>query len=112
LRRGSASESPPCTRYVRETLDLLAGHAPDLEQVVRDATHRLYVILDVNLICIDRVADDRPYYSGKHKRHGVNVQVLADSRGRLPWASPALPGSTYDLTAALTRELLRESGVR
>ena len=33
------------------------------------------------LIPIDRVADDRAYYSGRHKRHGVNVQVLSDGRG-------------------------------
>ncbi|GAA4102493.1 hypothetical protein HNR30_009104 [Nonomuraea soli] len=46
------------------------------------------------------MADDKPYYSGKHHRHGVNVQVLADPAGRLVWASPALPGSTHDLTAA------------
>jgi hypothetical protein len=31
---------------------------------------------------------DRPYYSGKHKAHGVNVQVIADPAGRLIWASP------------------------
>jgi DDE superfamily endonuclease len=43
------------------------------------------VILDGTLIPIDRVAVDRPYYSGKHKRHGVNVQILADNRGRLLW---------------------------
>jgi len=47
------------------------------------------------LIPIDRVADQKPYYSGKHKRHGVNVQVIADAAGRLVRASPALPGSTY-----------------
>jgi DDE superfamily endonuclease len=34
---------------------------------------------------------DRPYYSGKHKCHGVNVQVIADPAGRLIWISPALP---------------------
>ncbi|WP_457473119.1 transposase family protein [Streptomyces sp. TE4109] len=39
-------------------------------------------------------------HSGKHKRHGMNVQVLADPFGRLLWASSALPGSTHDLTAA------------
>ncbi|WP_405434919.1 transposase family protein [Streptomyces anulatus] len=39
-------------------------------------------------------------HSGKHKRHGMNVQVLTDPFGRLLWASPALPGSTHDLTAA------------
>jgi hypothetical protein len=41
------------------------------------------VILDGTPIPIDRVAEDRPYYSGKHKRHGVNVQTLADTRGSL-----------------------------
>ncbi|MCX4391600.1 transposase [Streptomyces sp. NBC_00053] len=39
-------------------------------------------------------------HSGKHKRHGMNVQILTDPFGRLLWASPALPGSTHDLTAA------------
>lgn len=36
------------------------------------------MILDGTLQTIDRVAADTPYYSGKHKRHGMNVQVLAD----------------------------------
>ncbi|GGY50141.1 hypothetical protein GCM10010363_33810 [Streptomyces omiyaensis] len=39
-------------------------------------------------------------WSGKHKRHGMNAQVLTDPFGRLLWASPVLPGSTHDLTAA------------
>ncbi|WP_405638203.1 transposase family protein [Streptomyces sp. NBC_00056] len=37
---------------------------------------------------------------GKHKHHGMNVQVLTDPFGRLFWASPAMPGSSHDLTAA------------
>lgn len=41
-----------------------------------------YAILDGTLIPIDRVADQKPYYSGKHKRHGVNVQVIAGHRRR------------------------------
>jgi len=48
-----------------------------------------YAILAGTLIPIDRVADQRPYYSGKHQRQGVNVQVIADCKGRLIWASPA-----------------------
>lgn len=59
-----------------------------------------YAILDGTLIPIDRVADQKPYYSGKHKRHGLNVQVIADAVGRLDWASPALPGASHDLSAA------------
>jgi hypothetical protein len=87
-------------RHVREALDLLAAQALPLQRVVYLASRLLYVILDGTLIPIDRVAVDRPYYSGKQKRHGVNVQVLADTRGRLLWASPALPGAVHDLTAA------------
>ena len=63
-----------------------------------------YTILDGTLIPIDRVADRKPYYSGKHRRHGVNVQVIADPAGRLTWA--ALPGSNHDLTAARTHAII------
>jgi hypothetical protein len=58
------------------------------------------VILDGTLLPIDRIAADTPCHSGKHQCHGMNVQVLTDPFGRLLWASPALPGSTHDLTAA------------
>lgn len=51
------------------------------------------------------MAADRPFYSGKHRRHGMNVQVLADPFGRLLWASPALPGAVHDVRAA------REHGI-
>lgn len=33
------------------------------------------MIPDGALLPIDRIAADTPYYSGKHKRHGMNVQV-------------------------------------
>ncbi len=55
---------------------------------------------------IDRVADQKPYYSGKHKRHGVNVQVIGDAAGRMVWASSALPGSVHDLSAARTHGII------
>lgn len=42
-----------------------------------------YVILDGMLIPIDRLADDEPYYSGKHDLHRVNIQFLADPVGQL-----------------------------
>jgi hypothetical protein len=93
-------------RYVREALDLLAALAPSVTEAVRLAATKAYAILDGTLIPIDRVADQRPYYSGKHRRHGVNVQILADALGRLLWASPALPGATHDLTAARTYGLV------
>ena len=33
------------------------------------------------LIPIDWVAADRPFYSGKHKKHGMNLQVIANPGG-------------------------------
>ncbi|MFE0802430.1 transposase family protein [Streptomyces sp. NPDC058812] len=89
-------------RYIREAVDLLAALAPTLEQAMQTVRKKAYVILDGTLLLIDRIAADRPYYSGKKKHHGMNVQVLADPAGRLIWASDALPGATHDLTAART----------
>jgi hypothetical protein len=92
-------------RYVAEAVDLLAALAPTLADAVRTASTKAYVLLDGTLLPIDRVAADRPFYSGKHKKHGMNVQVLTDPFGRLLWASPALPGAVHDIRAA------REHGI-
>jgi DDE superfamily endonuclease len=51
-------------------------------------------------IPIDRVAADRPFYSGKHRKHGMNLQVIADPDGDIVWVSGPLPGAVHDLTAA------------
>jgi DDE superfamily endonuclease/Helix-turn-helix of DDE superfamily endonuclease len=93
-------------RYVGEVVQLLAPGADDVRAATGRAARLAYAILDGTLIPIDRVADQKPYYCGKHKRHGVNVQVLADPAGRLVWASPALPGATHDLTAARAHGLI------
>ncbi|GAA3596607.1 hypothetical protein GCM10022295_91810 [Streptomyces osmaniensis] len=73
------------------------------------------MILDGTLLSIDRIAADRPFYSGKHKKHGMNVQVLTDPFGQLLWASPALPGAVRDVRAALEHgivEALTAAGIR
>jgi hypothetical protein len=97
-------------RYVAELVDLLAADAPDLAAAVQAARRKAYVVLDGTLIATDRVGmrtrSDKPYYSGKHKRHAVNVQVLTDPAGRLLWASPALPGSIHDVKAARRHGLI------
>ena len=88
-------------RYVQETVALLAARAPKLRTAVRDAkkTGYAYVVLDGTLIAADRVAADRPFYSGKHKRHGMNLQVIASPTGNILWVSGALPGSVHDKKA-------------
>ncbi len=79
---------------------MLTTLAPTPAEAMTTARTKAFVILDGTLLPIDRIAADTPYCSGKHQRHGMNVQVLADPFGRLLWASAALPGSPHDLTAA------------
>jgi hypothetical protein len=54
-----------------DSVDLLAATAPSLAQAIEKAAVLVWVILDGTLIPIDRVADQKPYYCGKHKRNGV-----------------------------------------
>ena len=94
---------------------MLFRSAPSLEQALEKAADQglPYVILDGTLISSDRCAGKKTskkgkeidkWYSGKAHRPAGNVQGLAAPRGVPLWVSGALPGSTYDLTAA--RELV------
>jgi hypothetical protein len=89
LAAGFAIGTTTAWRYIREAVDLLATLADDVHTAVKRASRLAYTILDGTLIPIDRLADDRPYYSGKHKQHGMNVQLLADPAGRLVVARAA-----------------------
>ncbi len=106
LAAGFAVGVATAWRYVQEAISLLSASADDLDTAMQRVRALAYAILDGTLIPIDRVADQKPYYCGKHKRHGVNVEVIADAAGRLVWASPALPGSTHDLTAARSHGII------
>ena len=88
-------------RYVNETAELLAARAPKLRQAVRDAVKAgwAYVVLDGTLIPAGRVAADRPFYSGKHRKHGMNLQVIASPGGDIVWVSGVLPGAVHDKKA-------------
>jgi len=89
-------------RYVTETVALLAAQSPKLRKALRDASNagHAYLVIDGTLIPIDRVAADRPFYSGKHRKPGMNLQVIASPSGDIVWVSGPLPGAVHDLTAA------------
>ncbi|MEV5646536.1 transposase family protein, partial [Streptomyces flaveolus] len=87
-------------------IHLLAERAPGLLKVLRAADPD-FVLLDGTLAECDRVGDSREDYSHKHRRHGVNVQVITDPDGRLLWLSPGVPGRTHGLTAARTHRIIR-----
>ena len=72
------------------------------------------MVIDGTLIPIDRIAADRPFYSGKHTTHAVNLQVIASPDGTILWVSGDLPGSTHDTAAARIWDILaapRETGL-
>lgn len=113
---GFGVSASTCWRYVHETVELLATASPKLRQALREAKRRgwAYVVLDGTLIPIDRIAADRPFYSGKHKMHGVNLQVIASPDGTILWVSGELPGSIHDTAAARIWNILgalRQAGL-
>ena len=78
LQRGFASGSrglPVHTRGRRPP----GRSAPTLEKAMTTVRKKAYVVLDGTVLPIDRITADRPYYSGKKKHHGMNVQVLVGS---------------------------------
>lgn len=75
-------------RYLHEGLTVLADHAPDLSTALERAAAAGYthLNLDGTVIRTDRVAAAGPnkadlWWSGKHKHHGGNVQVIAAPDG-------------------------------
>ncbi|MFJ8589641.1 transposase family protein [Streptomyces sp. NPDC093595] len=91
--------------YVHSVVKLLASRAAGLTSALRDASAR-YVLLDGTLAECDRVGDSRADYSGKHRKHGVNLQVVTAPDGTLVWISPMLPGRIHDLTAARRHRII------
>jgi len=97
-------------RYVHEAVALLAARAPRLPAALAAAKKagHAFVVIDGTLIPIDRVAADRPFYSGKHRRHGMNLQVISSPAGEILWVSGPLPGAVHDLTAARIWGIIRQ----
>ena len=110
LAAGFGTGTGTAWRYVTQTVGLLAARSPKLRKALRDAGQagHAYVVIDGTLIPTGRVAADRPFYSGKHHRHGMNLQVISSPDGDIVWVSGALPGAVHDLTAARIWGILRE----
>jgi len=94
-------------RYLHEGIDVLAAEAPGLRGALlaaRAAGHS-HVSIDGTLIATDRCRVPGPtpgvdlWWSGKHKHHGGNVQVITASDGWPIWTSPVRPGREHDTTA-------------
>jgi len=113
LARDAGLSIATAYRYLHEGIDVIAARAPELSQVLRRALREgwAFVCLDGTLIATDRCSAKNPesghdaWYSGKHKQHGGNIQVLCGPTGYPEWVSPVEPGSTHDITAARSHAL-------
>ncbi|WP_374523632.1 transposase family protein [Streptomyces malaysiensis] len=92
--------------HTTAVVDLLTDPAPGPLRALREAEPD-YILLDDTVAECDRVGDSRADFSHKHRRHGVNVQVVTDPVGRLLWISPTMPGRAHDLTAARAHRIIR-----
>lgn len=99
-------------RYLHEAVDVIAANAPELCDVLAQGLREgwAFVCLDGTLIASTRSsapsdAGHDIWYSGKHKQHGGNIQVLTRPDGYPEWVSEVEPGSTHDITAARAHAL-------
>jgi DDE superfamily endonuclease len=93
--------------YLHEGIDVLAARAPDLADALAAAKDAgsTHLNLDGTVIRTDRIHTPGPggadlWWSGKHKHHGGNIQVLSDPDGWPLWTSGVRPGREHDTTCA------------
>ncbi|MGB6002987.1 MAG: transposase family protein [Ornithinimicrobium sp.] len=113
LARDAGISQATAYRYLHEGVEVIADRAPELTEVL---AHGLaegweHVCLDGILLQTTRTSARSEtghdlWYSGKHKAHGGNIQVLTDPAGFPVWTSPVEPGSVHDITAARTHGVL------
>src|ERR1039457_6970292 len=108
LAAGSGISPATCWRDVAEGISVLAdrGRRISLRDVARLAVRMGwdYLIVDgthVPAVTFGRkTGGQRAFYSGKHKRHGLNVQTVCSPAGELLRAGAPPPGATVDGTPA------------
>jgi hypothetical protein len=108
LAAGFGISPATCWRDVAEGISVLAdrGRRISLRDVARLAVRMGwdYLIIDgthVPAVTSGRkTGGQRAFYSGKHKRHGLNVQTVCSPAGELLRAAAPAPGATVDITAA------------
>ncbi|MFD0508124.1 transposase family protein [Streptomyces chiangmaiensis] len=107
LARDNSLSTSTAYRYLHEGPTVLAAGAPDLATALEraKAAGLTHLNLDGTVIRTDRVAAPRPngadlWWSGKHKHHGGNVQVISAPDGWPIWVSQVRPGREHDTTCA------------
>ena len=110
LARDNAIAVSTAYAYRDEAIAVLAARRPSLHGALlaAKAADHSHVIIDGTLIHTDRIATSGPtagvdlWWSGKHRHHGGNIQVVSAPDGWPLWTSEVRPGREHDITAART----------
>ncbi len=94
--------------YRDEGIAVLAARKPALHGALlaAKAAGHSHVIVDGTLIHTDRISVPGPtrgvdlWWSGKHRHHGGNIQVVSAPDGWPLWTSDVRPGREHDTSAA------------
>lgn len=89
---------PTVCRVIKAILPLIDKALADYDRGLDDLGPHDSLIIDGTLVPTGRRGGIERLYNGKHKTHGVNVQVLSLLDGTPVWASPPMPGADHDLT--------------
>ena len=108
LARDNDISASTAYEYRDEGVAVLAARRPSLHGALlaAKAAGHTHVILDGTLIATDRIHTPGPtpgvdaWWSGKHKHHGGNIQVVSAPDGWPLWTSSVRPGREHDTTAA------------
>lgn len=99
--------------YLQEGIEVIAARAPGLKEQLEAAAQAglTHLNLDGTVVRTDRVSAPGPngadlWWSGKHKHHGGNVQVVSTPDGWPLWVSQVRPGREHDTTCAKAAEEL------
>lgn len=113
LAQDNGLSSSTVYRYLPEGLMILAAGAPDLHTALErvKAAGLTHLNLDGTVVRTDHIAAPGPHgtdlwWSGKHRYHGGNVQVISTPDGWPIWVSPVRPGREHDTTCARRHGLL------
>ena len=110
LARDNGISTSTAYTYRDEGIAVLAARRPGLHGALlaAKAAGHTHVILDGTLIGTDRIHTPGPtpgvdlWWSGKHRHHGGNIQVVSAPDGWPLWTSEVRPGREHDITAART----------
>jgi hypothetical protein len=100
LARDNAISASTAYEYRDEGIAVLAARRPGLHGALlaAKAAGHTHVIVDGTLIYTDRIGAPGPtagvdlWWSGKHKHHGGNIQVVSAPDGWPLWTSNVRPG--------------------